>query len=199
MHVHIRARHVDRDVTGSPRRSEGPKCACDRGSGAAGSRRRHGGNRDIRYGIRDAIVEPRGAYREIGERPQRHAGLAAVQPLGTQLIVGQGQRRADELPVQLLSVGARKPPPASPQTLITLLTRYSAATRGSPRCRIDPGTACCWPSAPGRHVGFEVVAVVVPPVVDACAERHGEVAERLITSWTNALRCAACLRTAAEE
>ena len=58
---------------------------------------------DVRHRILHAVVEPRGAHREVLDRRHVHAQLATDQPLGPELIVGQRQDGADaELAIQLV-------------------------------------------------------------------------------------------------
>src|SRR2546426_5064471 len=58
---------------------------------------------DIRHRVLHAIVEPRRAHRRVARDRDVHSRFTTRQPLGAELIVRQGQNRADaKLAVQLV-------------------------------------------------------------------------------------------------
>src|SRR4029453_6835103 len=123
-------------------------------------------NGDVRDGITHAVSKPRRAPREVRSRRDPDTRLAADQPLGAELIVGERQHRAHtELPVQLVERGgAETPPEISPHTEPArnlIPRRGTGADDGVVAIRETWFVVGGWRAAGGVH--FEVVRVVVPP------------------------------------
>ena len=153
--------------------------------------RPHLRQRDVGHRVGHAVVEPGHADRHIARRRDADARFPADETFGSEIFVGQREHGTDaELPVQLVErrrakAGADVAPRAD-------LVGDLIARRGA---RADHGVGSVGEARRRRSAGcvagrlvvgrrprddrrLQVVGVVVPPVIDARAERHRQLRQR---------------------
>jgi len=139
--------------------------------------------RHVRHRIFDPVVIPGDASRQIADGRHVDTGFAADQPLGAQLIVGAGRDRPDgKLTVQLgkgrrSESGVDRRPPR--HLVRQVIERRDARTEHG----IVPfgnRVAIVGRRQPGRHGGFEVVTVVILPMIRARAQGEHQLRHRRV-------------------
>ena len=135
-------------------------------------------DRDVRHRVLDAVVVLRRAHRRRSGGRHAHADLAAVQALGTELIVGAGRDRARPRTADTArstsARGTRRRNRA--QALTRVLMRYSPAILGLTTVSMRSGQRrlVVRGRQAGRHGRLEKMPVVVVPAIDPCAQRDVE-------------------------